>query len=535
MPDLQSIAQRAPLSHPAVASIRLFDYSFAPGEHLQETYHAIWKAVDEDHPTAPTHIARLMPRGHGKTESNSVVVPTWLILSRPDVRVAIISKTRGLAAERTEKVVEHVERFAPDAGVEVAESGRTQLTTGANDHKEPTISPYGLESQLTGKHFDVIIYDDIGDWDNQRTETQRRNVRQYFRDYVDNLAAKDSVLESPVQVVIGTRKHPQDIYATDVLDSPRWQTRVYRAIAEGDWGVVESRDWTIRGADGETYDSVADLPPDVPLARHGVEPNADIDVLWPELQPPEALLSDIVGGDHSTAVWRRENQQDARALAGEVFKSEWLVYDDDLPNPRSAYRWVAGLDLGLVDDPQAAAEGDTDYTALAVVADDPESETAYLTELRRERGLSVQEIADWTARNIPADVAVEKLLVEQNAGRGPGQRLRDNTTIPTENVSSTTNKEARIHNLSADFQSGRLRIVGDESAETWRSFEQDEWLQFPTAAHDDRLDAIELAMRAVDTGGVATARASFGNDADLGAEAPGDDTTWGDVLPGVDR
>jgi hypothetical protein len=42
-------------------------------------------------------------------------------------------------------------------------------------------------------------------------------------------------------------------------------------------------------------------------------------------------------------------------------------------------------------------------------------------------------------------------------------------------------------------------------------------------------------MRAVDTGGVATARASFGDGTDTGAPAPDDDTTWGDVLPGVDK
>lgn len=508
------LAEHNPLAHPAVTSVRLFDFSRPPGDHLLEFYNSLWRACDPDFPHAPTHIARLMPRGHGKTESAGVVFPTWAILSHPNIRVAVISKTKGLAAERTEKAVEYIERFAPKFDVEIAEAGRTQLTTGANDHKEPTLSPYGLESQLTGKHFDVIIYDDIADWSNQRTETQRRNVRNYFGDYVDNLGSNDSVLPNgALHAVIGTRKHPQDIYATDILGSPTWDTAVYKAINPADWPVVETRDWRIRGSDGEVYDSIAELPADVSVANDGVIPNRDVDVLWPELQPAEALLYDVVNGDDSTAIWQRENQQNPRALAGEVFKSEWLVYEDSLPKERSELRWVAGLDLGLVEDPQKAAEGDTDFTALAIVGVDTDNQRAYLDTLRRERGLSVKGIVDWVVRQAPdagAEDAIDMLLVEDNAGRGPGQRLRDSTPIRTENVSSSGSKEQRIHNLSADFESGALRIHGNSDEEPWASWEQDEWLQFPTAAHDDRLDAIELAMRAVRFGSVPTATISLG-------------------------
>lgn len=519
--DVQTLAEQHPLAHPAVASIRLFDYSTPPGDHLKEVYNALWMAVDDGFPDAPRRIARLMPRGHGKTEGVGVVFPTWAILSHPDLRVAVISKTKGLAAERTEKVVDRVTHHAEAFGVDVADRSRTELTTAANDHKEPTISPYGLESQLTGKHFDVIVWDDIADWENQRTETQRSNVRQYFRDYTRNLPARDSALDGgPVQAVIGTRKHPSDIYDTDILGSPTWDTEVYRAIHPEDWGVVESRVWSIRGTDGETYESVAALPDGVGVAPEGVEPDTDVRVLWPDLQPPEALLYDVVDGDDSLAIWRRENQQDPEALSGEVFTAEMLHYtdppttDDGDPLPLT---YVAGMDLALIDDPQKAAEQESDYFALAVVGVDPrpDVERAYLTDLYRERGLSVQEAVEWAQDRLTdsrAD-AVDALLVEQNAGRGVGQRLRDDTEIPARNVSSTGDKHDRIHALSADFQSARLQILGDPTADPWETFETEEWLPFPTAAHDDMLDATELAMRAVGFGSVPTAGISLGGSA----------------------
>lgn len=499
-PSPSEIAERDPLAHPGVSSIQLFNYSLPPGEHLKKLYNAVWKAVDSDFPNAPKKVARLFPRGHGKTESGGVVFPTWAVLQHPRLRVAVISKTKDIAAERTSKIVETIERHAPTFGIGIDTAAGTQLTTDANDHKEATVSPYGLESQLTGKHFDVIIWDDIADWDNQRTETQRRNVREYFRDYTKNLGDPDSVLDGgAVQAMIGTRKHPQDIYATDILDSATWDVKIRKAIDERDWPLVEQRAWSVRGDDGEVYPDVDKLPADVNLANNGVIPDDEIRVLWPDHKPAPALLYDIVDGDDTLPIWRRENQQDPHALSGEVFKSEWLTYVDELPKPESSYRWVAGMDIGLVEDLQQAAENDTDWTALAVIAWDSTTNRGYLTHLDRDRGMSVKRAAEWAEEQL-AGVAVDTMLVEQNANRGVAQRLRDDSPIPASGTSSTGSKEERIHNMAAEFESSDLRIVGAPTAETWRSFETQEWLQFPNSAHDDRLDACEIAIRAANAG-----------------------------------
>lgn len=495
------IAERNPLAHPGVSSLQLFDYSLPPGDHLKRLYNKLWKAVDPDYPHAPKQVAVLLPRGHGKTESGGVVFPTWAILNRPDLRVAVVSKTKGIAAERTGKIVEWVEHWAPRFGIEIESTASTQLTTAANTHKEPTVTPYGLGSQITGKHFDVIIWDDIADWDNQRTEVQRRNVRQFFKDYSKNLGDPDSVIEGgAVQAMIGTRKHPMDLYETEILHSPTWDVTVRKAVKESDWRIIEERAWSVRGDDGVVYDSVGDLPPDTNLANNGVIPDEPIDVLWPEHKPAESLLYDIIDSDDSLPVWRRENQQDPHALSGEVFESEWLDYTDSLPGRPTQYTWVVGMDIGLVEDLQQAAEGDTDWTALAVIAWDNSAERGYLTQLDRDRGMSVKGAADWAEDKLE-DVDVDTMLVEQNANRGVAQRLRDESPIPAEGSTSTGSKEERIHNMAAEFESSDVRIVGDPAGETWRDFETNEWLQFPNAAHDDRLDAIEIALRALEDSG----------------------------------
>lgn len=508
------IAERNPLAHPTATSVQLFDYSLPPGPHLKEFYNALWKGVDPDFPYAPTKVARLLPRGHGKSEGAGVVFPTWAILDNPRIRVAIIGKTAGLAEERSSKVVDVVKTYAPLFGIELERSdAETQLTTAVNDHKEPTISAYGLESNLTGRHFDVIIWDDVAEWENQRTETQRRNVREYFQDYEKNLIDPDCVLEcGGVQAMIGTRKHLNDLYATEILSSATWDCKVATAIAEEDWPLVKERAWRVRGDDGEVYEDVGSLPADVNLANNGVIPDREMTVLWPEHKSAPELLYDIVDGADSTPIWRRENQQDPHALAGSVFRSEWLTYVDELPKPRSSYRWIAGMDLGLVDDLQQAAENDTDWTAIAVIAWNDEVGRGYLTKLTRERGMSVKAAAEWAVEQLEG-IDVDQMLVEQNANRGVAQRLRDDSPIPAEGDTSTGDKEERIHNLSAEFESSTLRIVGDPSDGVWRNFEVNEWLQFPNANHDDRLDAIEIGMRATEddtTSGTGTWGGSWG-------------------------
>ncbi|MEF8825815.1 MAG: hypothetical protein V5A27_05665, partial [Halapricum sp.] len=366
-----------------------------------------------------------------------------------------------------------------------------------------------INSQVTGGHYDVLIFDDVVDWENQRLASRRQKIRNTFRDYSKNLLEKDSALPTgPVTVVVGTRKHPRDLYQTELLDDRSWKTFVERALS--DWSIVTDGAYKIKAQDGSLYDDPGEIPPDVDPVENGIVPEHDVDVLWPELKPLPALLYDIAFGDDAPVIWKRENQNDPAALQGTVFESDWLTYVDELPGEPATYRYYAGMDVATVEDAQAAAEGNSDYSALAVVA--TSGSRAYLTHLWHERGLSVQDNVDWAVRKLMSatvgghDLEIDRLLVETNKAPGIAQQLRDNSPIPTRGEASTGSKEGRIHDLSGAFQRGDLVIVGDETAERWRDFEQEEWLQFPDAAHDDRLDGTELAYRLVERNGSGTVR-----------------------------
>jgi len=499
--------QVGPLTHPIATAEHLFDYSqpVQSAPHLLRFYNALFKAASAGYPEALRKVAALMPRGHGKTEAGTIVFPSWAIFRWPDIKIAIISKTEGSASERVQKVGATIGRHGERLGVRLAETTKTQITTQANAearHKEPTMSAHGINSQITGGHYDVVIFDDVVDWENQRLESRRQKLRNAFRDHSANLLEKDSTLPTgPVTVVVGTRKHPQDLYQTEILDNRSWKVFVEQALA--DWSIVTERDYTIRAQDGNCYDTPGDIPAGVDPVENGIVPERDVDVLWPELKPLPALLYDIAFGDDAPVIWKRENQNDPAALQGTVFASDWLTYVDELPGEPSTYTYYAGMDIGVVEDAQAAAEGNTDFSALAIIADS--GSRRYLTHLWHERGLSVKENADWAARKILAatvdgySIEPTEVLVETNKAPGVAQRLRDETPYRVRGEDSSGSKEGRLHDLSAVFQRGDLVIVGDESTARWQDFEQEEWLQFPDAPHDDRLDAMEIANRLIET------------------------------------
>lgn len=510
---------RAPRTHPAVAAETLFDYSqpISTAPHLRRLYAALFEATVAAYPDALRKVAALMPRGHGKTEAGTIVYPAWAIARWPAVKIAIVSKTEGSASERVQKIGRILEEHADRLGIEIVENTKTELTTQANvaaQQKEPTLSAHGINSQVTGGHYDILIFDDVVDWENQRLESRRQKIRNTFRDYSKNLLEKDSTLPTgPVTVVVGTRKHPRDLYETEILGDRSWKTFVERALS--DWSIVADRAYKIKAQDGNLYDSPGEIPPDVDPVEDGIVPGRKVDVLWPELKPLPSLLYDIAFGDDAPVIWKRENQNDPAALQGTVFESDWLTYVDELPGDPSTYRYHGGMDIAVVEDAQAAAEGNSDYSALAVVASS--GSRSYLTHLWHERGLSVQENADWAARKLASatvgdhDISIDQLLVETNKAPGVAQTLRDDSRVPTRGEESTGAKEGRIHDLSGEFQRGDLVIVGDEAAQRWRDFEQEEWLQFPDAAHDDRLDAVELAVRQSASGGTVSSHGSMGS------------------------
>lgn len=504
---LEELVKERPLSHPLPASIRCFDFELPPPPHIREIYGAVYRALSNDYPEAPRHLARLMPREHAKTEAGTIVVPVWAALRDPNIRILVMSINADKAADKLSEISGYMEPLAPQFGREIVRNNQKQLTLDRDaTHEEPTIQAAGFKTGVTGGHYDVIIFDDVVTYDTQRTAHRREKAWQKFQDFL-NLDSKQG---NSVFLVLGTRKHREDLYS-QLINSIGWDTRVEQAI--DDWSVIENGEYSLKTRHQDTGEErwysatdTASIDPEVETVV-AVDAGEDVGVLWPEWAPIEELIKDMVvgfGADEGTIVWQRENQNDPGAMEGQILSEDMLSWVGRDELPESGYRLYAGLDLAVEDDPEAAARNDTDYWALTTIMAQPSRELATVVGLSRKRGMTLKRGLTWVQnqlrqveRQFSRDVG--RVLVESNQAQRWSIQTAADMGLDFEPTTSTGQKEARIIDMSSLFESGRVQLW-DGALDDWSSFVQREWCGFPTARHDDRLDSMEIALRSLDSG-----------------------------------
>lgn len=160
---LAAVAANRPLAHPLVFSLYLgFDH--APPTHLIELYDAVYRAV-MDAPRAPTHIQRLLPREHGKSEAASHVVPAWLAMRDPNTRILLMSQSETQARKKLGEVRETIRAHGPDLGVTIESNNKTEITLERSaTYDVPTVQAAGMNTGVLGGHYDVLLFDDLIDW-----------------------------------------------------------------------------------------------------------------------------------------------------------------------------------------------------------------------------------------------------------------------------------------------------------------------------------------------------------------------------------
>lgn len=511
---LIELAKEKPLARPTLSSIALHDFDQISPKYLRSMMAEVYRAL-EDHPQQPKRMCKLYPRDHAKSETGSHIIPSWKALQDPNVRILILMESESKAKEKLKQCRKTINRWGPQFGRKIEEDSATDLTLARSEnHAEPTIAARGMDSKITGGHYDLIIFDDIVSWPTQRTETQRKKRWAQFQDYSQNLGSAGET----VYLVLGTRKHSEDLYS-ELINSPNWDVEVRKAIS--DYSVIENGEFTVTTDAGNTYDgdelSQIDAQNETIL---DIEAHRDVDVLWPERWSLEdlidKLLTEIQSEDGSALVFKRENQNDPRAMEGQVLSQDMLNFVAPSKVPEQGLRFMAGVDVAVEDDPEEAARGDSDWWAVAVIAHHPPSDTSYLVELERKRGITMKRALGWIS-SVLAGVErtwgqpVSRVLVESNqAQRWLVQEARDED-MRFHQTTSSGSKEERIISMSGRFESGRVQIVdqslsGDyereearkRASQKWQSF-TDEWVSFPTGSHDDRLDATEIALRGVST------------------------------------
>lgn len=500
---LAHLVREDPLAHPLAFAIRhaeTFGHEQAAPPHVREILHSVFTSFTPEYPNAPKTRARFYPRGHAKSETGSAALPVWKALRDPDVRILIMMLNTEEAMGKLEKCEGYLRKLAPQYDRRIVEGNKTRLTLDRDtDHSEPTIRAAGFKTGVTGGRYEYIIFDDIIDWEAQRTEQRREKIEKKFEDHLNLRASDDTVF-----LTLGTRKHPHDLYQ-GLIDSGGWDTEVEKAIS--DWSIVENNEYdliTTSKADGKERRYPANEAADINTHAETIvaaEPHRWCDVLWPERRPLDNLLVDLHQGFGQTSgsrVWRREMQNKADVFSGQVLSADMLHWTPTLPGRQSDYVRFAGLDLGIEKDPEKAASNDTDYWALSILAHNVGTTQTYLEDVWRERGMTLQGAIEWLATKLGRYDRLTNCKAEANQGQDFFVQAAQSAGLPVEASTSSGAKEDRIISMSAMFESGDVKLVGAdnpaERSERWTDF-VDEWTGFPSANHDDLLDSVQVSMR----------------------------------------
>lgn len=184
----------------------------------------------------------LVPRGNYKTTILCEDLVLAIIARNPEARILITANNIQLAKERLQAIKFHLENnknfhelygngWKPkDKSIPWA-SDRIQVAKRKGIYREPTVTVGAVGADVTGKHFNVIITDDVVDDKNTRKKEQRDKVEKY----IQNL---EPLLDpGGVMLILGTHWHPDDAYV-------RFKKRDDAKIEEGKSALY---DWYVRG------------------------------------------------------------------------------------------------------------------------------------------------------------------------------------------------------------------------------------------------------------------------------------------------
>lgn len=382
----------------------------------------------------------LAPRGFGKSTIGDITYCIWRIIQNRNIRILIVSNTQSQAEAFLREIKHHLEynmRLIEIYGTfkskkwtesELIVKGRT---TSA---KEGTVTALGASGAVISKHFDVIIADDLVDFENARTQLQRNKLNDWYSTALLPCLEPDGHLH-----ILGTRYHPTDLYQK-FLDNEQYHTNIQSAIQP----------------DGAS--------------------------LWEVKFNVNTLQS--LKHELGSIIFNMQYQNDVElAKQGRIFQYNWFNFYicEDLP-PIAALDIYMGVDLAI------SKKETADYFVIMILGISKTNDI-YVLDILHERLSFLEQITaikDMSAKWDPIRIGVESNAY-QDAMSGV---LIDTTSLPIKKLITVKDKVTRAQSRSALFENGKVhvRLAMTDMV--------DELCLFPDADHDDYFDAFDLAITA---------------------------------------
>jgi len=401
---------------------------------------------------------QLVFRGAGKSTVCTIAKAIHYLLKNPNLRILIASKTSTHAEaflkeikvhfEENNRLIEVFGAYYDSRKVSKWDSREIEVLPRTLVAKEASITCIGVEGMVVGKHYDIILSDDLVDEDNSRTKTQREKVKVWY------YKTLDPTLEPPDAEIphrgehhrLGTRYHYDDLY-----------------------GHLEAN---------ELSEHTQTIPA---LNEHNQSP-------WPEKFPPEWFSNKRKKS--GIIIFNSQYQCDTEAMKGEIFQYDdcQIIPVDKLP---AKLRIFMGVDLAI-------SEADkNDKFAIVVIGTDIDIKYYVLDyyEGRLRFGQQTNKIIEYYKKWRPVRAGIEINAYQ----KAQYHNLRDEVTVEKHGIDG---KDLRLKGINTDkdkiTRAWKLSPIFEDRRIFFKDNQHlliENLVLFPNHKYKDLFDALDLAVR----------------------------------------
>jgi predicted phage terminase large subunit-like protein len=390
-----------------------------------------------------------MPPGSAKSTYASILFPAWYLAQEDAGNVIAASHGTELAERFGRKVRGLVNEHATTLGYTLSHDSSAAGRWETSSRREYYAAGVGVG--IAGFRSKLSIIDDpFRSRQDADSKVTRDRVWEWFNDDLDT-----RLVPGGSQVLVMTRWHEDDL-AGRLLNRGGWQVISIPAIAnENDPLGRKPGEWLWEGQYG-----YADL-----LRKKHAE-------------------SDVRS-------WSALYQQEPAPDSGDYFRREWLVNVSNIP-PRDALRVYGASDYAVTKD-------GGDYTVHLVCGIDHDG-NLYVLDLWRKQSDSAEWIEAWCDLILkwkPQEWAEEGGQINASIGPFLARRAQERKAYTyRRQFPSRHDKSVRAQSIRARMSMTSLHLP---NASPWRADFESELLRFPTAVHDDQVDALGLIGQLLDS------------------------------------
>jgi len=479
-------------------------FSTAPSTmHLE-----VFEELEKLETNRGTRLAIAAPRGHAKSTLVSLAYALWCLCNETERYILLVSDTAEQARDALKTIKDELRgnsRIESDFA-HILEARRVSSRWRKDDIEVGAmrVTALGADQKVRGRKNSnsrptLIIADDLENDELVRSPDQREKRQEWFTS-----ALMKSGTPQTNAVVIGTVLHHEALLARllDPARSPGWLIKRYKAVTS----------WADRGDLWEKWEAVYNHHAQYPdgseasgpesarsfFAAHRAAMLEGAGALWPEARPYDHLMElRVREGAHSFAT---EMQNEPSDPATRLFRDEDIRFWDDVHSSIHDFETLRRSLEGHVEvicacDPALGKRGrGRDDTAIVVVVRDSRTKRLYVVDadIRRRTPdetidtlLALDRIRRFNRVIVEATQFQEMMVTElEKRAHAAGRYFRIKPVKPT------TDKHVRIAGIQPQVCAGRVLFSRRHTALL------EQLRQFPHGAHDDGIDALQMAIEA---------------------------------------